>query len=248
MIFTDSDLYEGLEELEENDPLFTAETKEKLEELDEAVEALNGQFREKDSEYRALCEEAKEQSKPFFPDKIDGGEELFKEIVSIEEKASNLESQRGELVGEVSDRLLNQRIEGVRDKSEYWADRFTETKERIEHDEQIEHEKFLRAQERGKEYIEPDPSSFSRRMRLENQVEFAQFATPDEFYEVVDDYNGMIESGWDYWEEKENLLESLDKITYEEAQSLLENGRSEGKYTDENYQYLSGVIRKHYDV
>jgi hypothetical protein len=103
-------------------------------------------------------------------------------------------------------------------------------------------------EEKGEDFICSDPDPVGRLIKLDTKIELAKEGiTSDELGMIADDYAGMLESGWGYFESKERLTEVLDKITFEEAEDILERGREEGKYTDDNYNSLKRMIRQHFN-
>ena len=134
-------------------------------------------------------------------------------------------------------------------KEPYWAERYEKELENIRKGEVKENELKTEYYERGEEYYSYEDGAVSKRFKVDNKIDMAKEGlTPDAIGEVTGDYDGMIESGDDYFRAKENLTDNLGKITYEEALEILNEGREEGKYSDERYYQLQGLIRRHYGV
>jgi hypothetical protein len=144
--------------------------------------------------------------------------ELHKELES--ERVEDLEQERRKLAGEIKRRREDKEIQEIRENlSERQADRL---------------EKMRENGECGK---------------FDTWLELAKGGiTQDEFYEPMDDYDGMLENGYGHFRAKDGLMEKLEHITYDEAMELLEEGMEEGKYSRENYNKLKSMINNRYKV
>ena len=235
------DVFEEFEEHgEEYQELLNEETeflREEIEDLDEIIE-------KEYQEYEERFEQAKEENSPFWPEPI-GGEERLKELYEdkyeLEEQERNIDEKlvQAEMVENIETK--------IRPKSEYWAERYTSDFEKINEDAHNEIEEIRKCEEQGTEYIEPYPSAFLRRQFLDTKIKLASDGvTPDGLSELTGDWDGLLESGHEHFETKKDLSELLEKVSYEQANEILENEREKGKYSDNNYYALKAMLRKHH--
>jgi len=175
------------------------------------------------------------------------GDEFFEELAEHDpEYAEEVDAERTRIQCEAHEEEIRRNIEEVREHSEYWADRFTEEQERIKEWSERELQRRIECEKNGEEYL-PSSDEGPSSAKLETAIELAKGGiTPDAMAEVMDDYAGLQESGAEYFESKEGLLEKLDQISYGEAMGILERGNEEGKYTEDNYRALQSTIRRHY--
>ena len=240
---------ERLEELQELDPEHTEENVEKLESLDELLKEQEKRYYETWDEYEEKSDEASELSKPFTHDGFEGQQGLYDEMVRIDERAEEIDKEISEIHYEAKDKLFDKDIEEISEVSPYWADRYVKTDERIAADAENEHQKRIEAEEKGKDYFEPYPTPFLRKLRLETDMELAKGGvTPDALFSVVDDERGIYESQHEYFDAKDSFHETLDKIPYEKAVEILDKRHEEGQIDEDNYEALQRTIRLHYGV
>ena len=186
----------------------------------------------------------KKKSSPFIP-VVEGKDEiidLYNQIELIKYKQGILEERFFEAArcGQLDD---------LKEKEPYWAERYERELENIRKGEVREKEIKKEFYERGEEYFSSEQDARSKRFGMGTKIDMAKEGlTPDAIGEVTGDYDGATESGDDYFRAKENLTDDLGKITYEKALEKLNEGREEGKYSDERYYQLQGLIRRHYGV
>jgi hypothetical protein len=109
-------------------------------------------------------------------------------------------------------------------------------------------EEIRKCEEQGTEYVEPYPSAFLRRQFLDTKIKLASDGvTPDGLSELTGDWDGLLESGHEHFETKKDLCELLKKVSYEQANEILENEREKGKFSDKNYYTLKAMLRNHYN-
>ncbi|CAB1062143.1 hypothetical protein D1BOALGB6SA_6919 [Olavius sp. associated proteobacterium Delta 1] len=225
---------DGFEEFEEYGEGYEEMLNEQAESLREELENLNEIIEIKYTEYE----------EQFGPGQI----EVLDQISELYNKKFELENIEWEMVDKTKEARMIENIETkIRPKSEYWADRYKTDLEKIHEDDQKELEESRKCEQQGKEYYEPYPSASLRKQFLDTKIELTSTGfTPDELSEITGDWDGLHESGHKHFESKENLSELLDKVTFEEAEKILEDGREKEKYSDNHYWPLKARIRKHY--
>ncbi|MBW2644259.1 MAG: hypothetical protein JRC89_13100, partial [Deltaproteobacteria bacterium] len=120
--------------------------------------------------------------------------------------------------------------------------------EKINEDAQNELEESRKCDEQGTEYFEPYPSASLRKQFLDTKIELASSGvTPDELSELTGDWDGLLESGDEHFETKKDLSELLEKVSYEQANEILENEQEKSKYSNKNYYALKAMLRNHYN-
>ena len=231
-------------EFDEYNEEYQDELYKDLDFLRETREGIEDRVNDRYSELEERFEEEREKTKPFLPDKIEGYDdipEMMKEIEQIEAKEQELGCKE-------NDARMMENIHEIKEENPYWGERFESELKDIKEAEKEERQERREHEERGEDYLSSQPSTVGRKIRLDSKIEMARDGgvTPDDIGEVVDDERGMNESGYEYFESKENLSELLNEINYEEAETILENGRKEGKYSDDNYYSLKRIIRQHY--
>jgi len=212
--------------------------------LVDEYEGLTGKYEELIEIYNKKYETEKEKSSPFIPD-IEGKDE----ILDLNNEIELIEHKQGILWERFSEACQCAALDELKSKERYWAGRYERELDQIRKDEVGEKEREKEFYERGEEYIEPYETARSKRFKMSTKIEMAEDGlTPDAIGEVLDDYDGMLQSGDGYVRAKENLMENLDKISYEQALEILEKGRKEGKYSNEKYYKMQATIRRRYRV
>lgn len=255
--FDEFEEYDGYDEYDEYDygegqeEMLNHEVESLREEFENEMESIKGELENlneiidiKHKEYEEQFGQDKGKTSTFESERV----EALDQINALYNKKFELENTEREILEKAKEARMIENIETkIRPKSEYWADRYQTDLEKIKEDEQKEHEQSRKCKQQGREYFEPYPSAHSRKQSLDTKIELASSAfIPDELSELIGDWEGLLESGHKHFESKENLSELLDKITYEEAEKILEDGREKGKYSDNNYWALKARIRKHY--
>jgi hypothetical protein len=237
--------FEGdfVNEFEEYGEDFREEIYEELDAIREEREGLEERLASRSLEYEKRFKEEKEKTGPFLPDPIEG----FEDVSKLVERIDELERKEQKLRCKENDSRMMEDIQEIKEEHPYWGKRFESDLKQIREDEKDRNQRRREHEERGEDYLDSDPSPAGRKIRLSTRIEMAKGGlTPDRIGEVVDDYDGSLESGWEYWEKKEKLSELFNEISNEEAESILEKGRQSGKYSDANYYSLKRMIRQHY--
>jgi len=207
-------------------------------------EGLEEQQEEMLEEYNKRYKIERKESSPFLPD-VEGKDELL----DLRNQIELIEHKQGILWERFSEACQCAALDELKSKERYWAGRYERELDQIRKDEVGEKEREKEFYERGEEYIEPYETARSKRLKMSTKIEMAEDGlTPDAIGEVLDDYDGMLQSGDGYVRAKENLMENLDKISYEQALEILEKGRKEGKYSNEKYYKMQATIRRRYRV
>lgn len=207
-------------------------------------ERLKEQYDEMLEEYNKRYKIEKEKSSPFIPE-VEGKDE----ILDLNNQIELIKYKQGILWERFSEACQCGALDELKSKERYWAERYEKELDQIRKDEVGEKERMGEFYERGEEYYSSDKSSASKRLDMSTKIEMANDGlTRDAIAEVLDDYDGMIQSGDGYVRAKENLMENLDKISYEQALEILAEGRKEGKYSDEKYYKMQATIRRRYGV
>ena len=238
--------FEGdfVNEFEEYGEDFREEIYEELDAIREEREGLEERLANRYLEHEKRFKEEKEKTGPFLPDPIEG----FEDVQGLMERIEALEKAEQSLRSKENDSRMMEDIQEIKEEHPYWGERFESELKQIGKDEKDRNQRRRECEERGEDYLDSDPSPAGRKIRLSTRVEMAKGGlTPDRIGEVIDDYDGSLESGWEYWEQKEKLSELLNEISYEEAGNILEKGRKSGEYSDANYYSLKRMIRQHYD-
>ena len=110
--------------------------------------------------------------------------------------------------------------------------------------------------EKRLDYIEKEisPSEAKRLRRMKNrgpkfetELELAEMGiTKAKLYEPAVDYEGMRESGYSYFENKEWLLDKIKNLSEEEALEILENAKEKYSSVAKNYNELKTIIQAQY--
>jgi hypothetical protein len=149
-------------------------------------------------------------------------EEAIQEYKELEsDRADELQEQKYKLESEIKRRVEDKEIQEIRENlSERQADRL---------------EKMRENGEVG---------------QFDTWLELAKGGiTQDEFFEPMNDYDGMIESGYGYFRTKDWLMGLYDRgVPYDKAIEILDEGMEEGKYTYEIYSKLKSMINNKYKV
>lgn len=237
--------FEGdfVNEFEEYGEDFREEIYGELDAIREEREGLEERLATRYLEHEKRFKEEKEKTGPFLPDPIKG----FEDVSELVERIDDLERKEQKLRCKENDSRMMEDIQEIKEEHPYWGKRFESDLKQIREDEKDRNQRRREYEERGEDYLDSDPSPAGRKIRLSTRVEMAKGGlTPDRIGEVIDDYDGSLESGWEYWEQKEKLSELFNEISNEEAESILEKRRKSGDYSDANYYSLKRMIRQHY--
>lgn len=230
-------------EFEEYGEDFREEIYEELDAIREEREGLEERLANRYLDHEKRFKEEKEKTGPFLPDPIEG----FEDVSILLERIDELEKKEQKLRCKENDSRMMENIQEIKEQHPYWGERFESELGKIKEDERDRNQRRRECEERGEDYLDSDTSPAGKRIRLSTRIEMAKGGlTPDRIGEVVDDYDGSLESGWEYWEQKEQLSELLNEISYEEAENILEKGRQSGEYSDANYYSLKRMLRQHY--
>jgi hypothetical protein len=173
-------------------------------------------------------------------------EENFEEL--IEDDPEYVEEKREELSELVEEIALHKELESdrVEDLQEEKRKLESEIKRRVEDKEIQDIRENL--SERQADRLEKLREN-GKCGQFDTELELAKGGiTQDEFFEPMNDYDGMLENGYEHFRAKDELMEKLEHISYEEAIEILDEGMEEGKYTYENYSKLKSMIRTKYRV
>ena len=217
---------------------------EDAESIREEFECIWETIQEKREEYKERFGEEIEKTSAFTAEQM----EIVEQINELYDKHFELQDREQRIFKKAVEAGMLENIETkIRPQSEYWADKYSAELKEVKEDEVKETAEMEKNEKLGKVHIDPYPSATLRKIRLDTKIELASTAfNPDQLGELVNDYDGLLEYGLEYFQSKEGLSKRLDKVSYEQAMESLDNLWEKEEISDDNYYSLKAQIRSHY--
>ena len=241
MAIFDGDIFR---EYQEHGEEYMEMINEEAESIKEEIERIWETVQEKREEYEERFGEEIEKTSAFNAEQM----EIVDRISELYDKYFELQDREQKIIQKAAEAGMVENIETkIRPKSEYWADKYTADLKEVKEDEVKETAEMEKNEKLGKVHIDPYPSATLRKIRLDTKIELASTAfNPDQLGELVNDYDGLLEYGLEYFQSKEGLSKRLDKVSYEQAMESLDNLWEKEEISDDNYYSLKAQIRSHY--
>jgi hypothetical protein len=151
---------------------------EDAESIREEYEYVQETIKEKREEYEKRFGEEIEKTSAFNAEQM----EIVDQVSELYEKYFELQDRERKINEKAAEAGMVENIETkIRPKSEYWADKYSAELKEVKEDEVKETAEMEKKGKLGELYIDPYPSAFLRKIRLDTKIELASTAfTPDQ--------------------------------------------------------------------
>lgn len=153
-----------------------------------------------------------------------------------------------------------EKVELVREHSDYWAEKFSEQLQQVREQKQKDREERERAQgdpksEEMQEHKDAaehatKTSTDDRYRELNTKLDMAmEGVMPDDLSNIQREYDGLRTEGGEFVEAQDRLKDEIENggLSMDEAFALLERQRERGEISEDGYSYLHWFIRDHFE-